>query len=277
MRTPLLIGVLLAAGAASGAATLPDFEQAPRVVTDAEWCQESQESRRRGHCEVREFTVARPSAGLHITDSPNGGIAVTGASRSDMVIRAKVQTWAETEEAAREIAGNVRVTIDNGRVTTEGPRTGRRESWSVSYRAEVPAATDLELDTSNGSVSVSNVNGTLQLSSSNGSLRLTGVGGDVRGRTSNGSVHVTLTGQSWSGAGLDVRTSNGSARIDIPENFNARLVASTSNGSLRTDIPVTVQGRVGRDIDTTLGSGGATIRVSSSNGSVRIGRPDSSR
>ncbi len=38
------------------------------------------------------------------------------------------------------------------------------------------------------------------------------------------------------------------------------------------DVPVTLQGPISKRIDTTLGSGGATIEVHTSNGSLRVGR-----
>jgi hypothetical protein len=34
--------------------------------------------------------------------------------------------------------------------------------------------------------------------------------------------------------------------------------------------PITMQGRIGRDIDTTLGKGGPTLRFVTSNGSLNI-------
>jgi DUF4097 and DUF4098 domain-containing protein YvlB len=121
-------------------------------------------------------------------------------------------------------------------------------------------------------VAVTGVKGRIDTESSNGSLRLTDVGGRVNARTSNGSVHVALNGRRWDGEGLTVTTSNGSARVDLPEGYNARLVAGTSNGSMTLDVPVTVQGRISKNIDTTLGSGGPTIEVRTSNGSLRVGR-----
>lgn len=239
--------------------------------SDAEWCDESGWSDDREHvCEIRELTATGSS--LAITDNPNGSIAVTGGNRQDIRIRARVRTSANTEADARAIAGEVRVSVSNGRIETDGPRRDRDRSWSVSYRVDVPTRTNLELGSSNGSITVASVDGDISASTSNGSLRLTDLAGDVEGRSSNGSVQVMLSGDRWDGAGLDVRTSNGSASIDIPESYNARLVGGTRNGSMRVDFPITVNGRINRNFDTTLGSGGATIRVETSNGSVRIRR-----
>jgi DUF4097 and DUF4098 domain-containing protein YvlB len=276
MKSVFVAAGLAAAITAVGSAASPAAPQSPRVVTDDEWCRDADRNRdRETHCEVREFTFARPSK-LSITDSPNGSIRVTGSGRNVVQLRARVTAWADSMAEARRIAGEVRVGVNGGTVETAGPDTRDRDrGWSVSYRAETPQSLDLELDTSNGSVAVSDVSGTLDLSTSNGSLTLANLSGRVDARTSNGAARVTLSGKTWTGEGLDVSTGNGSVRIDVPDGYNARLVAGTGNGSLRSDIPLSVTGRLGRRIDTTLGSGGPTIRATSGNGSVRIGRAGS--
>ena len=56
----------------------------------------------------------------------------------------------------------------------------------------------------------------------------------------------------------------------MPEDYSARLETSTVNGRVNIDFPVLVQGKIGRDISTTLGSGGALVRAATTNGGVRI-------
>ncbi len=173
---------------------------------------------------------------------------------------------------ARDLIKQVTVAIQNGRLRATGPTTARRQSWSVSYRVQVPNRYDLTLNASNGSLNVTGVRGIINAETSNGSIRLTDLGGRVHARTSNGSTNVQVSGTKWDGEGLSVTTSNGSARLDLPQNFNAELAVSTNNGGINIDFPVTVQGRLGRNVDTTLGTGGPRIEVRSSNGSVRVTR-----
>jgi hypothetical protein len=98
------------------------------------------------------------------------------------------------------------------------------------------------------------------------------VGGDVRGRTQNGPLTVRLTGTRWDGSGLDAETSNGPVTIDVPENYSARLETGTVNGPMRVDFPITVQGRLNRRLETTLGSGGARLRAVTTNGPLVLRR-----
>ena len=268
---PLAAMLLSAPGAT--ALTLATFDQARSSASDTDWCRDAARSNNREtYCEVRELKESGASR-LEVLDNSNGSISVTGSSRRDIVVQARVVASAESDADARALVKDVSITLENGRVRATGPTNlGRRASWSVSYRIDVPSAFDLSLETSNGSVEVNGVKGRIDTESSNGSLRLTDLGGRVNARTSNGSVHVTLNGRQWDGDSLSVTTSNGSARIDVPDGYNARLIAGTNNGGLTLDVPVMMQGRVSKRIDTTLGSGGPTIEVHTSNGSLRVGR-----
>ena len=259
------------------AAVVPaETVQTPPQTND-EWCREAQrnyddDNDRESFCEVRQFTIG---GGAFSAETSNGSIRVTGERRNDTVVRAMVFTHARTREAARELAKQITVS-QNNTIRADGPRSNwSREGWYVSFRIQTPQSADIDLESSNGSLNATDVRGRLRLRTSNGSIRLTNVGGDVQADTSNGSVTATLSGTKWEGEGLDIGTSNGSVRVGIPDNYNARIVASSSNGSINFGFPVTMSGNIGgrrRDIDTTIGSGGPTIRMRTSNGSVSVRR-----
>jgi hypothetical protein len=262
----VVLGLSLPAG--------PVLTSAQQVVPNDGWCQdENWGSDREGVCEVREFTVPVPNGPITVDASPNGGITVEGGPRSDVLVRARVVATAQSEDRAREIANLVRVNQDGALIQAEGPdRLGRREGWHVSYRLAVPNQAGLSLKTTNGGVAISDVEGRIEFRTTNGGVKLTGLAGEVTGRTTNGGITVDLDGGTWRGEGLDVETTNGGVRLAIPAQYSARLEAGTVNGGLNVDFPVTVQGRIRRDIQADLGSGGAPIRVRTSNGGVRIVR-----
>jgi hypothetical protein len=246
----------------------------PQVSTSDEWCQdENWGDDRRGFCEVREYTVPAAGATMNVDAAPNGGIKVEGMSRGDILVRAKVVATADTDEEARAIAARVQVIATADHVSADGPENlSRRDGWSVSYRLSVPLRTSLSLRSTNGGVSIDNVNSRVEFRTVNGGVTLTRMAGDVEGRTSNGGVTVTLAGSTWDGTGLDVQTTNGGVNLLIPERYSAHLETGTHNGSLKIDFPITVQGVIGRSFSTDLGSGGPTIRVQTSNGGVKITR-----
>jgi len=140
-----------------------------------------------------------------------------------------------------------------------------------------PRHIDLDIETMNGPIEVAGVTGTLRVHATNGPITLDGVNGDVQARLQNGPLTITLAGTSWDGTGLDAQTVNGPLTIRVPNGYNARLETGTRNGPFHTDIPITVQGnigRIGQQISTTLGRGGATLHATTTNGplTIRSGR-----
>jgi hypothetical protein len=232
---------------------------------------ENWSSDREGFCEVREYTVPASGGTMTVDASPNGGIAVEGSSRGDIAVQARVVATAATVEEAKAIASRVQVVATAVRVDADGPRNlGRRESWQVSYKLSVPTRTPLSLKTVNGGITVGAVDSRVDLRTTNGGVKLSRMAGDVEGHTTNGGIDVDLDGTAWNGGGLDLETTNGGVRLAIPSQYNAHLEAGTQNGNVRIDFPVTVEGTLGKSFSTDLGSGGAPLRVRTSNGAVRI-------
>lgn len=226
--------------------------------------------------DLRETTVASTGT-LNVDGGRNGGIKVQGENRSDIALRACVQAWGVSEEAARAIASSIRINTTGGLVRAEGPE---ENGWSVSYEARVPSSTNLKLTAKNGGIAISSVEGVLELETMNGGISLKDVAGDVRVKTTNGGVSVSLSGTSWKGNGLDVQTTNGGVNLNVPESFAANIEASTVNGGFKSDIDalnVTTEDEKGgwanrtRQVNTAINGGGAPIKLTTRNGGVRIG------
>ncbi len=204
----------------------------------------------------------------------NGGISVKGWDRSEIRIVAKVETTANTMKRAEAIAEAVDIHTKGVIETSEPSKLGKRESISVSYRIYVPTQANLKLTTHNGGISIREVSGDIQFAALNGGVSLERLAGDVKGKTTNGGLKVVLDGNEWNGSGLDVATTNGGVTVKVPEGYNAEFETGTVNGRVNLDFPMTVSGRINRNIRTTLGDGGAPIRVRTTNGGVSIRRAD---
>jgi hypothetical protein len=247
--------------------------RAPRH-TDDEWLEDCRDSgdRLETFCEIREERMRAPRGSLRIDGRENGGIAVRAYDGDDVLIHARVRARARDERDARDIARRVRLDLGDGSVRADGPSSGRDQSWSVDWEVFVPRRSDLELETRNGPISVEQVSGRMRLDAVNGPVVLRGVGGDVHARTENGPLVVRLEGDRFVGEGLDAETRNGPVTIDVPDGYSARLETGTTNGPISVGMPITVQGRIGRRIETTLGRGGATVRAVTTNGPLVIRR-----
>ena len=185
------------------------------------------------YSELREQTIPTTSL-LNVDGGRNGGIKVIGSDRSDILIQACVQTWADTDNEAKAIASNIKIET-NPKVEAKS-NDSTHSNWGVSYEIFVPRSINLKLLTFNGGISIKSVEGNLDFEAHNGGLSLSEVGGNVKGRTKNGGVSVKLAGNSWKGSGLDVETTNGGVNLSMPENYAARVEAGTVNGGFRSDL-----------------------------------------
>jgi hypothetical protein len=229
------------------------------------------DSDRENFCEERVVRIATPRL-LEVDGHQNGGVSVRAWDGSGVEVRERIQAWAPSRGEAQQLARQVRVTTDGGRIRSDGPETGRGRGYSVSYLILVPRRMDLNVETRNGPVGVEGVTGRMQLTAVNGPVSLRDVGGDVRARAQNGPLSVSLTGSRWNGAGLDAETTNGPVTLTLPSGYAATLTTGTVNGPMNVDFPVTVQGRFPRQFTTELGGGGAPIRVVTTNGPVNVRR-----
>jgi DUF4097 and DUF4098 domain-containing protein YvlB len=244
-----------------------------RTVQDDKWCSRDHDgdwNDNERYCEVRE-TVVPPTARIGVDAEPNGGIKVEGWDRNEVRIRAKVTANARSEEDARALASEVRIEM-GPTIHAEGPESGRRSHWSVSYEISVPRRSGLSLRSHNGGISVADVDGDIHFETTNGGVSLSGLAGNVSGRTTNGGLTVRLAGTEWKGEGLQAQTTNGGVTVAVPDGYNAHLEASTVNGGLNIDFPVTVQGNLRRNLSVDLGRGGRPIQISTTNGGVNVRR-----
>lgn len=243
---------------------------------DARWlghCREHWDEQRVTHCEVRVSTLG-PGGTISVEPGENGGTSVEGWDRNQIEVHARVQTHAATDDEATELAHRIRVMTSGTTISGDGPQIEGGTSWAVTFVVYAPRRSDLKLDTHNGPIGVRNVTGRMTLTAYNGPVKLDAVGGDVRARTTNGPLDIKLAGEHWEGAGLDAETTNGPVDLAIPVGYSAALEFGTVNGPMSVGFPltVTVQGRVGRRITTTLGSGGSPVRAVTTNGPVEIRR-----
>lgn len=144
-----------------------------------------------------------------------------------------------------------------------------------------------------GDVTVSQVNGDLVVRSVSGDIDVRDVTGDVRASTVSGEIGLdglrsrTVTAKSTSGdidfAGAldrsgryEFRSHSGTITVRVPSDAGADVSFSTFSGSFESDFPVTIGGaerrRSGRDMEFTLGGGGARLMVQTFSGDVNLER-----
>jgi len=223
-----------------------------------------------GHyCEMRE--VSLPASGhLDVDGGVNGGISVRAANRSDILVRAKVQTYRHAEEDSRSLAQQVRVETAGGSIHAVGPSENGHQEWGVSFEILAPQRTDLSLHTHNGGIHISGVEGHIRFEATNGGVSLERLAGSVEGHTTNGGLHLVLANDHWEGDQCDISTTNGGVTILVPANYSAHLETGTVNGGIALGFPVTVQGEIRKQISVDLGAGGKLVRATTTNGGISV-------
>lgn len=224
--------------------------------------------------DMREMTISAPDL-LSVDGKKNGGISVIGENRSDVLVRACIQAWANSDEAAQKIVRDIKIETGSSVYASNTPDNS---NWGVTFEIRVPLRTNLKLSAHNGGITIGNVDGNIEFETENGGVGLANLAGDVKGKTRNGGVSVKLSGTSWNGNGLDVETRNGGVSIKMDENYAANIETGTVNGGFSSEInELKIEKKDGerngwrnKQINKAINGGGATIRVMTTNGGITI-------
>lgn len=227
-----------------------------------------------------------------VVETFNGNVEVQrGMDKHVDVVVTKVGSgWNEAE--AKEDLANIQVTMtqDQDVVRVTARQVVQRNGNSrASVHLTVPAASSLDLTTSNGELTSDQIVGAQELKTTNGRIRVAAGSGALKARTSNGQVeleaqHAMVDAHSSNGAivfrgslasGDHVfETSNGAIAITLPQDATFAIDASTSNGSVTSDFDLQAHEPKQREIlqGSTGGNPTTKIRAGTNNGSIEIRR-----
>jgi hypothetical protein len=242
----------------------------------------------------------------------DGSIRIEGVPTEACRLTATIVARATTEERAQELAEQIEVSLEPSAeglaVVIEKPETIRNARYGVSLEGTVPTRTSLALVTSDGSVHLANIEGTVDAKTSDGSIRAEGIKGDTKlktsdgsitvatarsesldlhtsdggircddicvarlnCRTSDGSIHIECAADTPKAMQATVTTSDGSITFATPPGLSALIDASVSDGSIHTSLPITVEGKVGKSLVGTVGAGEGKITLRTHDGSITI-------
>jgi RNA polymerase sigma factor (sigma-70 family) len=179
---------------------------------------------------IKSFKTGR--APKVVVEVFNGGIEIVSQAESAVDARVVKKGEADTKEEAEQAVKDIDVKMTQDRdtvhITASRPEEkDRHRQHSAAAEVRVPAGAVLELQTSNGSITLAAGAGDAKVHTSNGSIRATDRAGALNLTTGNGSVVVRkATGR------VEVKTTNGHIELqDVPQVVSAR----TSNAAIRFD------------------------------------------
>ncbi|HUG10138.1 MAG TPA: DUF4097 family beta strand repeat-containing protein [Opitutaceae bacterium] len=224
-------------------------------------------------------------------------VKVGEAGRIDLVVEQVVK--ADTEAEADEILANYEITAEADGDTVRFITKSNRKDWKWSGIASgprlrqkvyllVPADTDLNLDTSGGSIGIDGeISGTVRADTSGGSINVSGGSGDMnldtsggsitvgralgklRADTSGGSIRVDYVGPNAGDVNCD--TSGGSIHIGVDPKGNFDLYADTSGGRVKVEgLALDIHKKDRTHVSGKVNAGGARLRADTSGGNITI-------
>jgi DUF4097 and DUF4098 domain-containing protein YvlB len=134
---------------------------------------------------------------------------------------------------------------------------------------KVPASADVRFSTVNGGIDLLGLTGRVNAETTNGGIRAREVGGPIEASTTNGGVDVELT--RVADAGVKLECTNGGIKLRLPGNARASISASVTNGGIDADgLSLETSESTRRRLEARLNGGGPVVRLSGTNGGIRI-------
>jgi DUF4097 and DUF4098 domain-containing protein YvlB len=202
---------------------------------------------------------------FHFDEEP-GAVRIEVRKRSvqpwpdSLQVRMEVQVPTKTSVEIHTGGGDVKVSHLQGDTNLE---------TSGGDVAVSGLAGNLTATTSGGDIELHNLNGEVKVKTSGGDITLENAGGRVEAHTSGGNVDVAFARGNAKGG--EIETSGGDIKVRVDPAVSLDLDASASSGEVVSDLPLKVSGEISQSrLHATLGSGGETLRVHTSGGSIHV-------
>jgi len=262
--------------------------------------------------EEETLVVDAPTSSAISIRNANGRTRVVGEDREDIEIKVVKSVRADCADAAAKLLDSIRLqnsaSSDVLEIEVQIPRKCSRHGVA-NLELHVPRDTSVTLSSTNGKISLEGLDRSIRARSSNGSVSICEVNGDIdvttanakvacrcthghlRARSSNGKIEVgghqgSVDASTSNGVikasidalgdiGVSLTTSNGRIALELPDHTDADVDIRVENGLIRNDLDLedqtgdTQAGSSGR-VRGRVGKGGPPIRLRTSNGTVSL-------
>ncbi len=248
-----------------------------------------------GPTETRDDSFSVGASPVLVVTSENGSIDVEAGPAGTIRVQATLRNAPRVQYEVSE---------DGDTVTVEAEVDSGARNAGADIVVTAPTETEVELETSNGSIEVQGLEASGTLRTSNGRVVMKDIRGDLDVRTSNGPIEVTsmegvgtlatsngavtlaevkgafdvdtsngnisFSGEMTAGGENRLETSNGSVTVELEGTPSVKLDASTSRGEVSSELPIEASRTQKQRLVGTIGDGEAELFIRTSNGSVTI-------
>ena len=242
---------------------------------------------------TRHDSLRFPYGGtVTIVGAPAGSLTIEGWQRSEVEVTAEIELQAPTTQDLDRLAPLNNVAIDEDanhiRIITTGthdkkfmkaaknfPKSLIGLPWKIDYHIKVPAMTDLAVDSGNGPIKLSGVEGNIRLNALQSDADLSLTGTDVSVLIQAGKINVSIPARAWRGLGAEIKLATGSLNLELMPGFSAEINAEV----LRTgEVKSSFSGLELRErnsitqklVRVRAGNGGATLGLTVGDGTIQI-------
>ena len=167
-----------------------------------------------------------------VAKTTGGSIEVNGDASSEAIVNVFVEHKIWSQQKIKQVFDeyySLELKVEGGTLHAIVKSKTKSMNWSdsglsISFNISVSNQTDTELNTSGGSIRISNLEGTQDFKTSGGSLTLADLSGKITGKTSGGSMNIT-----GSKGNIDLVTSGGSVNAS---KSSGTISLKTSGGSI---------------------------------------------
>ena len=228
-----------------------------------------------------------------IVGAPAGSLTIEGWQRSEVEVTAEIELQAPTAQDLDRLAPLNNVAIDEDanhiRIITTGthdkkflkraakdlPKSLIGLPWKIDYHIKVPAMTDLIIDSGNGPIKLSGVEGSIRLNALQSDADLSLTGTDVSVLIQTGTVNVSIPARAWHGLGAEIKLASGKLNLELMPGFNAEIIAEVlRTGEVKSSFPgLEPRERnsiTPKSVRARAGSGGATLKLTVGDGMIDI-------
>ena len=209
----------------------------------------------------------------------NGRISAEPASGTSLELVAERTAKASSDDAAKELLGKVDMHEEAGasqvRIEVRTPRHFGIGGVEVKWTVKVPRGAVVDLRNTNGKVLLEGLAGEVHARTVNGGIEARGISAQVvEASTVNGGVDVQIAAPLADAGKVNLESVNGGVRLALPEGSKASVVARVTNGGIDTgglEFQTTGE-KTRRRFEGTLNGGGASVKLETTNGGVRLSK-----
>jgi DUF4097 and DUF4098 domain-containing protein YvlB len=202
----------------------------------------------------------------------------------------RAPTKEEAIEIVEQVSITLETVGKTMKIKVYKPKLKNNRSIGITYEISLPQTSSLDFGTSYGDIEIENIGGNISAKSSFGDIDCKNVGGDIKLNlsygdvdcreivaknlnihTSFGDVEAVYVDGASGDINVKINTSYGDVELVTPDAFAGNVDLATSYGSIKTDMPITIVGKIRKDrVRGSVGNGKGSISTHTSFGSINI-------